>query len=175
MTGGGVGVTVTDSGAGGGEAAAIVSGARPGGGVQPGGGTNALLGSAERIGGMAAGGGAVTVNGKPVADIMALRAGDQIGIGPVVARFAVVEAARHLLGEELRPDMVRARGREEEAARRHQRRREPRAGAGGAGSLRAPGQIPDGADRCAGGRAARPARCRAAPKSSSTISPVSRR
>lgn len=41
-----------------------------------------------------AGGGSVTVNGKPVADIMALRAGDQIGIGPVVARFAVVEAAR---------------------------------------------------------------------------------
>lgn len=41
-----------------------------------------------------AGGGAVTVNGKPVADIMALRAGDQIGIGPVLARFAVVEAAR---------------------------------------------------------------------------------
>ncbi len=41
-----------------------------------------------------AGGGPATVNGKPVADIMALRAGDQIGIGPVVARYAVVEAAR---------------------------------------------------------------------------------
>ena len=41
-----------------------------------------------------AGGGPVTVNGKSVADIMALRAGDQIGFGPVVARFAVVEAAR---------------------------------------------------------------------------------
>lgn len=40
------------------------------------------------------GGGAVSVNGKPVADIMALRAGDQIGIGPVIAKFAVVEAAR---------------------------------------------------------------------------------
>lgn len=40
------------------------------------------------------GGGPVTVNGKPVPDIMALRGGDQIGIGPVVARFAVVEAAR---------------------------------------------------------------------------------
>lgn len=39
-------------------------------------------------------GGAVTVNGKPVPDIMALRAGDQIGIGPVVAKFVVVEAAR---------------------------------------------------------------------------------
>lgn len=41
-----------------------------------------------------AGGGPVTVNGKAVPDIMALRAGDQIGFGPVVARFAVVEAAR---------------------------------------------------------------------------------
>lgn len=41
-----------------------------------------------------AGGGPVTVNGKPVLDIMALRAGDQIGIGPVMAKFAVVEAVR---------------------------------------------------------------------------------
>ena len=41
-----------------------------------------------------AGGGPVSVNGKPVPDIMALRAGDQIGFGPVLARFAVVEAAR---------------------------------------------------------------------------------
>ena len=41
-----------------------------------------------------AGGGPVSVNGKPVADIMALRAGDQIGIGPVVARFVLVEASR---------------------------------------------------------------------------------
>jgi pSer/pThr/pTyr-binding forkhead associated (FHA) protein len=40
------------------------------------------------------GGGPVSVNGKPVPDIMALRAGDQIGIGPVMARFTVVEAAR---------------------------------------------------------------------------------
>lgn len=39
-------------------------------------------------------GGAVSVNGKPVADIMALRAGDMIGVGPVQARFAIVEAAR---------------------------------------------------------------------------------
>ena len=39
-------------------------------------------------------GGPVSVNGKPVADIMALRAGDMIGIGPVQARFAIVEAAR---------------------------------------------------------------------------------
>lgn len=41
-----------------------------------------------------AGGGAVTVNGKPVADIMALRAGDQLGFAHVVAKFAVVEAVR---------------------------------------------------------------------------------
>jgi hypothetical protein len=39
-------------------------------------------------------GGEVSVNGKPVADIMALRAGDLIGIGSVQARFAIVEAAR---------------------------------------------------------------------------------
>lgn len=39
-------------------------------------------------------GGEVSVNGKPVADIMALRAGDTVGIGPVVAKFAIVEAAR---------------------------------------------------------------------------------
>ncbi len=38
-----------------------------------------------------AGGGPATVNGKPVLDIMALRTGDQIGIGPVVAKFVVVE------------------------------------------------------------------------------------
>lgn len=42
-----------------------------------------------------AGGGPVTVNGKPVADIMALRSGDQIGIGPVVAKFVVVEVSRN--------------------------------------------------------------------------------
>ena len=41
-----------------------------------------------------AGGGAVTVNGKPVPDIMALRAGDQVGFAHVVAKFAVVEAVR---------------------------------------------------------------------------------
>lgn len=41
-----------------------------------------------------AGGGPVSVNGKPVPDIMALRGGDQIGFGPITARFAVVEAAR---------------------------------------------------------------------------------
>jgi pSer/pThr/pTyr-binding forkhead associated (FHA) protein len=40
------------------------------------------------------GGGPVTVNGKPITDLMSLRAGDTIGIGPVTAKFAVVEAAR---------------------------------------------------------------------------------
>lgn len=39
-------------------------------------------------------GGAVSVNGKAVEDIMALRAGDLIGIGGVQARFTVVEASR---------------------------------------------------------------------------------
>jgi pSer/pThr/pTyr-binding forkhead associated (FHA) protein len=41
-----------------------------------------------------ANGGPVTVNNKPVTDLMALRAGDSIGIGPVVAKFAIVEAVR---------------------------------------------------------------------------------
>jgi len=40
------------------------------------------------------GAGPVTVNGKPVPDIMGLRSGDNIGIGPVLAKFAVVEEAR---------------------------------------------------------------------------------
>lgn len=41
-----------------------------------------------------ANGGAVTVNNRPVTDLMALRAGDSIGIGPVLAKFAIVEAVR---------------------------------------------------------------------------------
>ena len=41
-----------------------------------------------------AGAGPVTVNGKPVPDIMGLRSGDSIGIGSVQAKFAVVEEAR---------------------------------------------------------------------------------
>jgi len=40
------------------------------------------------------GGGPASVNGKPVTDIMALRPGDTLGFGPVVAKYAVVEAAR---------------------------------------------------------------------------------
>jgi pSer/pThr/pTyr-binding forkhead associated (FHA) protein len=42
-----------------------------------------------------AGGGEVAVNGKPVADIMGLRSGDTLAIGPVLARFVVVEEARN--------------------------------------------------------------------------------
>ncbi|WP_394000180.1 FHA domain-containing protein [Luteimonas sp. WGS1318] len=39
------------------------------------------------------GGGAVSVNGRPVSDIMALRSGDQIDIGTVVATFTPLEPA----------------------------------------------------------------------------------
>ena len=41
-----------------------------------------------------AGAGPVTVNGKAVPDIMGLRSGDSLGIGPVQAKFAVVEESR---------------------------------------------------------------------------------
>jgi len=41
-----------------------------------------------------AGAGPVAVNGKPVPDIMGLRSGDLLSIGPVTARFVVVEEAR---------------------------------------------------------------------------------
>jgi pSer/pThr/pTyr-binding forkhead associated (FHA) protein len=41
-----------------------------------------------------AGGGPVSVNGKPVTDIMGLRSGDLIDIGPVVAKLLLVEEAR---------------------------------------------------------------------------------
>jgi pSer/pThr/pTyr-binding forkhead associated (FHA) protein len=40
------------------------------------------------------GGGAVTVNNKPITDLMSLRPGDAIGIGPVNAKYVIVEAAR---------------------------------------------------------------------------------
>jgi len=43
-----------------------------------------------------AGGGSVSVNNKPVTDLMSLRSGDSIQIGPVQAKFAVVEAARSI-------------------------------------------------------------------------------
>jgi len=40
------------------------------------------------------GGGPVTVNSKPITDLMSLRPGDSIGIGPVAAKYAIVEQAR---------------------------------------------------------------------------------
>jgi len=40
------------------------------------------------------GAGPVTVNGKPVLDIFGLRSGDTVGIGPVTAKFAVVEESK---------------------------------------------------------------------------------
>jgi len=46
-----------------------------------------------------AGGGAVSVNNKPVTDLMSLRAGDSIQFGPVLAKFAVVETARGITSE----------------------------------------------------------------------------
>jgi pSer/pThr/pTyr-binding forkhead associated (FHA) protein len=43
------------------------------------------------------GAGPVTVNGKPVPDIMGLRSGDLLTIGPITAKFVVVEEARAFL------------------------------------------------------------------------------
>ena len=40
------------------------------------------------------GSGPVSVNGKPVKELMALRTGDQLGFGAIVAKFVVAEAAR---------------------------------------------------------------------------------
>jgi len=40
------------------------------------------------------GGGPVTVNNKAITDLMSLRPGDSIGIGPVSAKYAIVEQAR---------------------------------------------------------------------------------
>lgn len=40
------------------------------------------------------GGGQVTVNGKRVTDLMALRNGDQVQIGPVLAKFVAIEAVK---------------------------------------------------------------------------------
>jgi pSer/pThr/pTyr-binding forkhead associated (FHA) protein len=50
------------------------------------------------------GGGPVSVNNKQVTDLMSLRSGDSIQIGPVLAKFAVVEAARSSAGAESSPD-----------------------------------------------------------------------
>jgi predicted component of type VI protein secretion system len=46
-------------------------------------------------------GGPVTVNGKPVTDLMGLRSGDMLGIGPVMAKFIVVEEARSASADSL--------------------------------------------------------------------------
>jgi pSer/pThr/pTyr-binding forkhead associated (FHA) protein len=51
-----------------------------------------------------AGGGAVSVNGKPVTDIMGLRSGDLLNIGPIAAKFVVVEEARAFLSGNGNPD-----------------------------------------------------------------------
>jgi pSer/pThr/pTyr-binding forkhead associated (FHA) protein len=45
------------------------------------------------------GGGAVTVNNRPVTDLMSLRSGDNITIGPVMAKYVVVEAARGITAD----------------------------------------------------------------------------
>jgi pSer/pThr/pTyr-binding forkhead associated (FHA) protein len=50
------------------------------------------------------GGGPVSVNNKPVTDLMSLRSGDSIQIGPVMAKFAVVEAARSISADAMDED-----------------------------------------------------------------------
>jgi len=52
------------------------------------------------------GGGAVTVNGKPVRELMALRSGDLLGFGPVTARFLVAEGGRTVAGSSPLPPQV---------------------------------------------------------------------
>jgi len=50
------------------------------------------------------GGGPVSVNNKAVTDLMSLRSGDSIQIGPVMAKFAVVEAARGVTADAMDED-----------------------------------------------------------------------
>lgn len=52
------------------------------------------------------GAGTVTVNGKPVTALMALRSGDQIGFGGVVAKFVASEPARTVAGSAPLPASV---------------------------------------------------------------------
>jgi hypothetical protein len=40
----------------------------------------------------------VTVNGKPVKELMALRTGDQVGFGAVVAKFVATEPTKTVAG-----------------------------------------------------------------------------
>src|SRR5687768_7097764 len=49
-------------------------------------------------------GGPVTVNGRPVTDLMALRAGNTLGIGPVTAKYVIVEAARGVASDASGPE-----------------------------------------------------------------------
>lgn len=54
------------------------------------------------------GAGTVTVNGKPVTALMALRSGDQIGFGAVVAKFVVSEPSKTVVGSSPLPASVMA-------------------------------------------------------------------
>ena len=55
------------------------------------------------------GAGAVTVNGKPVKELMALRTGDQVGFGAVVAKFVATEPSKTVAGgSPLPPSVVAA-------------------------------------------------------------------
>jgi pSer/pThr/pTyr-binding forkhead associated (FHA) protein len=58
------------------------------------------------------GSGAVTVNGKPVKELMALRTGDMLGFGPVVAKFVVAETMKTVAGAQPIPASVVAAARE---------------------------------------------------------------
>jgi pSer/pThr/pTyr-binding forkhead associated (FHA) protein len=52
------------------------------------------------------GAGPVTVNGKPVKELMALRTGDQVGFGPVVAKFVATDPAKTVAGSSPLPASV---------------------------------------------------------------------
>ncbi|MGL6289194.1 MAG: FHA domain-containing protein [Silanimonas sp.] len=52
------------------------------------------------------GSGPVTVNGKPVKELMALRTGDQVGFGSVVAKFVATEPAKTVAGSSPLPPSV---------------------------------------------------------------------
>ena len=55
------------------------------------------------------GSGPVTVNGKPVKELMALRTGDQVGFGAVVAKFVATEPSKTVAGgSPLPPSVVAA-------------------------------------------------------------------
>ncbi len=58
------------------------------------------------------GGGAVTVNGKPVKELMALRTGDLLGLGSLTAKFVIAEPARTMAGSSPLPPAVVAAARD---------------------------------------------------------------